>query len=454
MTVTGIITQPRSTATLAVGLQLDFSIPLTGTTANLLLGVSYWPIKPNNSDPTQRARLSMRIDPESILPAPTINDILGVFGGLSWSDVTAAIPLLQQLTTAISVTCVPVELERAPKGGPTIASFSISAPISGLKLLPKLIVESATLDITYISSSWHARIETTLLFADRYRCHALLILPTKDDAGKFEFSNLDDTFTFGAFVKEIDSTIDIATIPVIGPETLASISLSFFSITAIFVDNALSVTSFAVQINWDTSSIQQLKVSNNRLTINWSRRPFCNTPSIIGQPDLGGGGKENSWRVDWEGLLFDNWILSAGLQYSRITQKSQPSKSELVLAGSILNLAIEDVSASDLTNSLTGDSTGPSSLWQASVPPDSYFSLRQLAINCVLGEEQVCGIGAEASWGRGGSGSAVLVVRNIKPVNPKDSHRAFMLAVAVNNFRFGDLTADADLAQIIDNNLV
>ncbi|KAF9072534.1 hypothetical protein BDP27DRAFT_395642 [Rhodocollybia butyracea] len=453
VTVTGIITQPESLGTLAVGLQIGFSIPLVESTANVLLDVSYWPIKSNNRDPTQRSKLHMRIDPESALPAPTIDNILRALGGFSWSAVTTAIPLLQQLTTAVSVTNVVVELERAPAGGPVIALFSISALISNLKLIPKLTVEKAVLDLTYTGSSWRAQIETTILFADQYRCQTLLILPTKDVAGKFEFVNLDDAFTFGAFVKEIDPTIDITTIPVIGSETLASISLGSFSLTATFVGNSLSVTSFAVEIVWDTSSIKQLNVSNNRLTINWSRRPFPNIPAIVGQVDPSSGGTENSWRLNWEGLLSDNWILSAGFQFSRLKLGSQPTKSELILAGSILNLSDTDVSAADLTNSLTGDGTGPSSLWQGSMPSDSSFSMRELAVNCMLGEDQVYGIGAKAIWGQGGSGSAVLVVRGIQPANPNDSHWAFMLAIAVENFCFRDLTSDVDLGQAVDNNL-
>ncbi|KAF5373520.1 hypothetical protein D9757_010480 [Collybiopsis confluens] len=454
VTISGILTQPQSLKTLSVGLKLDFAIQLKPATANILLGVSCWPIKRIANDPTQRTKLTMSIDPQSTLPYPSVDDFLAALGGEYWSAVTTAIPFLAQLKS-ITVNTVFVELESALNSATrAIATFSISATITQLQLLPKLVIEKAQIDLTKTGSTWRAQINTTLLFAGKHRCQALLIFPTKERAGKFEFLNLDDAFTLGAFVKEISPSIDLTTIPIIGSPTLETISLKSFSITALFEANKLSVTSFSVQVNFDTSDIEQLKLSNNQIKIHWSSSSYPNVPSISGKEDIGIGGSGSFWKVDWEGVFSNDWILSAGLQYSRFTENSITS-SKIVLSGAILNLNTTNVSAGGLTDFLTNNGTQQSSLWSASVPSKSSFTLKQLAINFVLGEDSMYGIGASAHWGKNGSasGSAVLVIRRIKPAQVNASHWAFMLAVSVDSFHFGDLISDSELAQTVDDNL-
>ncbi|KAA1478245.1 hypothetical protein DENSPDRAFT_662450 [Dentipellis sp. KUC8613] len=447
-----ILLQPK-TSPFAVALELDYSLNIAPEYSDIHFRLSYWP---NKGTSAQRMSVSLLVDPMAALPPPTLDAVLSKFFSKSWQDITAAFPLLGSLTEAISMTEASLEIGK----NCTTTAFSIGAKVLDLAVLsqPSLILENADLSLQYSGNVWTGQLTAQLLFANKYRSVATLILPTKHAAGSLEFRNLDEDFTFGKMVSQIDSAIDVTSVPIVG-SSIASVRLDSGRIQLETVNDALTITSFEIDMAWGQQSVAQLNTSASRLIIGWQKTALLNVPSVAGAADT--AAVSNHWTVHWEGSISDNWHLSADLQYSNIRLSDDAKNAKgaegtelLVVSGAILNIA-GDLRAGDLTDVLTSSADKQSALWKGTLPQNvgSNFSLRQCALNCALGKNTTVGVAAQASWGQSGRGTAALVVQRVEDSSQTGSPWAFALAIGVQNFRFADILSDSQLAAMVDSAL-
>ncbi|KAA1478240.1 hypothetical protein DENSPDRAFT_662235 [Dentipellis sp. KUC8613] len=253
-------------------------------------------------------------------------------------------------------------------------------------------------------------------------------------------------------VSQIDSAIDLKSVPIVG-DSVATVRLDSGRIQIDVVDNALAITSFEIDLAWGQQAVGQLNTSASHLVIGWQKAALQNVASVAGP--AGTATVSNHWTVRWEGIISENWHLSADLQYSNI-QVSESAKATdlLVVSGAVLNTA-GDLQAGELTNVLTSSADKKNTLWQDTLPRNvgSTFTLRQCAINCALGGGTLIGVAAQASWGLNGRGTAALIVQKIENPSETSGRWAFALAIGVQNFRFSDILSDSQLATMVDNAL-
>ncbi|KDR74109.1 hypothetical protein GALMADRAFT_603196 [Galerina marginata CBS 339.88] len=413
-----------------IGLQLDYLLDFPETSSSINLQLTCWPMQAEQTFTSGTVPLlSVRLDTNGGNP-PSIGTILQKVTNSSWDTVQAAIPILGDLSDAISIVEVSLEIGEDLNNNPSITAFSIRAHIDKLTLLntPSIVVGSADLAIVYEDMEWKAALRTHLLFADRFICIADLILPTKTEPGYFRFNNLDDDFTFDELAKSIDSTIDLGTVPIIGSDALKTLRLGHIMVQVQYVQDALLLSAFEVELTWGRQNIGQIRTFANRLTLRWQK--LADT---------------QSWSIAWEGQIGAKWHLSAGIQYASGTT------SKLVIGGDISNIGGRTL-ASELVDSLTwtdADSGGATTVWEDTLPStvSSGFSLDRCRVLIELGETNVYMVAGQASWGKDSQFAAVLLVEEIA------STWGFTFALAVKKFRFTDLYEDSQLAQLIDTHL-
>jgi len=414
-----------------VGLQFDYLLDFPETSSSINLQVTCWPIQAEQTfTPGMVPLLSVRLDTYERNP-PSIGTILRKITNSSWETVKEAIPILGDLTDAISIIEASLDIAKDLNNNPSITVFSIQAHVDRLTLLntPSIVVASADLAVVHEYGEWKAALRTHLLFAERFTCIADLLLPTKTEPGYFRFDNLDDDFTFDELAKSIDSTIDLASVPIIGSDALKTLRLGHITLQVQYVENVPRLSAFEVELTWANQNIGQIRTSANRLTLRWQKLA-----------------DNQSWTIGWEGQIGANWHLSAGVQYV------SAGTSKVVVGGDITNVEGR-TPASDLVNSLTWtetDSGGTPTVWEDTLPSTVYsgFSLDRCSVLIDLGETNVHMVAGQASWGKDGQFAAVLLVEKVS------SAWGFTFALAVKNFRFTDIYKDSQLAQLIDTHLV
>ncbi|KAG8769661.1 hypothetical protein FRC12_004823, partial [Ceratobasidium sp. 428] len=450
--VTVALVRPKPRSPFAIGLQLDYALDVEPNRAKLLFQMSYWPIKGLQN--SYRTSVGFRSDDESELPPASIDDVLAKIAGLSWKQVTDSIPALGSVTKAISITQGSLAIDSAK----TVSGFSIQARIQDLVLLssPSLKVEAAGLIVDYNGTSWNGRFASRFLFADKFNCAAEVVLPSVNTTGRISFQNLDDGLTTGELAKAINPSIDLATVPIIGGSFLAHLRLEQAAIEVAYAEGTHFISSFLVGLNWDPHDIGQLKTSYNQLSISWHKgSPARPIPSIEGSgasEEIAGTG--STWEVNWEGILFTDWHLSAILRRSSLKTTGGESKSVTILSGAIVDSAGR-IQSGSLVNSFASTPDGSSdSLWSQTVPSHvtSSFELKQCAVSLALGDDiQTFGVGARATWGKAAEGTGLVIVERLKTSVAAKSKWGFAFAISVSNFRFSDFVTNSSLVQAIDD---
>lgn len=461
-------------------------------------------------------RAAIQIDRSKQLPAPSINKILDkISPGSTWDNLKSAIPMLGDIASTITVTDVEMDLDwEISSSTYKVARFSINAQITDLQLLssPAIAIDTASITLIYTGTYWSGRIETEIFFADQYRCSAALLLPTPDEPGSFQFNNLSEDFTLGAFVQEIGQGMDLKQIPIIGSSAIADLRLEYFSLGLGKTSTGTEVTECSVELDWPSQDVGQLPTRNNTLAINWKKTGNSYVPSILAPEPTGNLNMSNIWSIQWQGNITNSLYLDATVQrgtFQLIGHRDEPldanedanassggadrkeEVSETVLFGQIYQQEQQLTDAGALTNLLTGTAEKTSTLWQDNMPKDvnSTFTLQRCAVSIVLGEQDAYAVGAQATWGDEGKGSAVLIVKRLStsPVDPSNpphpsnstnptdpanpsgqpstpdnspptgnqgSQWGFTLAVSVQNLRIKDLSPPEALTDLIDSNLV
>ncbi|KDR74129.1 hypothetical protein GALMADRAFT_227824 [Galerina marginata CBS 339.88] len=414
-----------------IGVQLDYLLDFPESSSSINLQLTCWPMQVEQTFTSGTSPLlSVRLDTYGTNP-PSIGTILQKIANSSWDTVKAAIPILGSLTDAISIVEVSLDIAKDGSNNPSITAFSIQAHVDTLTLLntPSIVVASADLAVAYESQEWKAALRTQLLFADRFICIADLVLPTKTEPGYFRFDNLDDDFTFDELAKSIDPTIDLGSVPIIGSDTLKTLRLGHIMVQVQYIEDVLRLSAFEVELTWGSQSIGQIQTFANRLTLRWQK--------------LAG---TQSWTIGWEGQIGSNWQFSAGIQYA------SGNTSQLVIGGDITNIGGK-TAASKLVNTLTSteaNSVGTTTVWQDTLPStvSSGFALDRCSVLVELGDTDTYMIAGQASWGADAQFASVLLVEKVT------SDWGFTFALAVRNFRFSDIYADSQLAQLVDTHLV
>ncbi|KAG9124566.1 hypothetical protein FRC07_011106 [Ceratobasidium sp. 392] len=434
LSLTVALLKPKTGSSFTVGLQLDYALDVDTNHAKLLFRMSYWPIKGlANSHHTS---VGFQSDNKSGLPPPSINDVLVKFTNTTWAQVTNSIPVLGSITKAISITQGLLGIDDGKK----ISGFLIRAQIRNLTLLssPSLIIEAAELVVDYNGASWNGRFTSEFLLTDNFRFVAEIVLPSVNLPGSVSFKNLDDHFTCGELVKAIDPSIDLSTVPIVGGELLASLRLDRASLEITYADGKHFISGFMIALTWGDQDVGYLKTSKNDISISWRK-----------------DGTGSTWVVDWEGVLYTDWHLSASLQRSTIKPDEGPSKSVIILSGAVLD-PISRIQSSSLIDSFTSSSPTSGSSWEQTVPKNvtGSFQLKESSVILVIGSEsQNFAVSARATWGKGGEGIGLIMVNRSKPRSKSTLEWGFAFAVGVTNFRFTDIVLDSSLAQSIDDAL-
>jgi hypothetical protein len=448
------IIRPQA-ATTTYTFRVEFDITISNDYAPLHLGLSYEFSKAEDKRTSTAMCVQLSTKTAPNIPAPPIGAFLETFTQSTWENVAKAIPVLKEVANAIYVTRASLEVTRPVQGSASVSAFAISAGLSNLVLLdkPSLIVECGELDFAYFRNSWTARIKTSMLFGGKYKCSATLTLPTADEAGGFEFINNDESFTAGALVSALDLGLDLKDVPVIG-SAIADVRFKYLSLSVHNVDGKLQLSGFTLQLGWDDHKIDDLVLSGSRLTIDWKRETFQSVKCISAPSSLPAF---VNWSVQWEGMITDDWRLSASVQSFVPTQAvregSEPTR-QTILSGTIFNIHTSKP-ADSLTN-LIGSSDGqPASIWNNTELCQHFkphFTLERCMIHLSVGLETMYAVGARARWGLEASGSALLILKKVEQAGSKTWGFAF--AVAVHQFRFAEFCSDSWLSQFFDGNLV
>lgn len=413
-----------------VGLQLDYFLDFPETKSSITLQLTCWPLQVEQTfTPGTVPILSVRLDTYGRNP-PSIGTILQKIMNSSWDAVKRAIPVLGDLTDAISIVEASLDIAKDSNNNPSITAFSIKARVDRLTLLntPSIVVTSADLAVMH-ETEWKASLMTHLLFAGRFICTADLLLPTIVKPGYFRFDNLDDNFTFDELAKSIDPTIDLASVPIIGSDALKTLRLGHIMVEVQYVQNVLRLSAFEVELTWARQNIGQIRTFANRLTLRWQKLA-----------------EAQSWTIGWEGQIGAVWHLSAGIQYI----SAGTSKRRIVVGGDITNIGGR-TPASELVDSLTWtEAEGTPKVWEDTLPStvSSGFSLDRCSVLLDLGETDIHMIAGRASWGKDSQFAAVLLVEKVASV------WGFTFGLAVKNFHFTDIYKDSQLAQLVDTHLV
>jgi hypothetical protein len=449
MTLAVILRHPTSGASFSIGLKLEYNFNISAEYADMLFQMTYWRLGGDTtpSDNIHRLMLTVRSDPSNSLPPPSIGSMLNKLGS-SWTNVTAAIPILGVLTESIVVHELSVEI--GPKA--VISGFSITAQVIELSIFinPSLVLQNADLTLSYDGASWAGQIAAQLVIANKYRFQALFILPTQVGPGTLEFENVDDDFTFGELVNLIDPSLDLRMVPLIGGDTLSTIRLDRLSVQFEYISSSLTIVSFNLVLTWP-QSLGNISMISNSLVVRWQKKALVSVPSVAGPS--GDSIAHNNWTIRWEGAMSPSWHISAGLQLSNIEVSPQTQRRYTVVSGALLNTS-GDFTAGDLANSLaTNSDGGQSTIWQDIMPNDvtSVFTIRRCALNIAMCDESILGVAAEASWGSSGCGVAALLIQKL---DSSSFPWAFAFTISVKNFQFSSLLTDSTLASMIDNALV
>jgi hypothetical protein len=255
---------------------------------------------------------------------------------------------------------------------------------------------------------------------------------------------LSEDFTLHAFVQEIDPSIDLDSIPVIGKSLeLANTRLSRATIQ-IMNDNGLSIPAFDIELTWGPQNIGQFQAQSSQLLLSWRNVPF-RTPADGDTDNL----SASHWSVQWEGYVFADWFLSAQLQYTTATETT-PRR--LLLSGEILDTSRRR-QVSDIVNRLTAtNGSVKNQVWEASMAPaiNSKFTLDRLFLSARIGGTDAYAVAGQASWGVGGVGSAVLLFEKGAEAEVSSD---FTFTVGVENLQMSDIF-DSALARGVEANLV
>ncbi|EUC62833.1 hypothetical protein RSOL_457310, partial [Rhizoctonia solani AG-3 Rhs1AP] len=257
--------------------------------------------------------------------------------------------------------------------------------------------------------------------------------------GGMSIRNLSDEFTLDALAKAIDPQADLENVPIIGSQTLASLRLENASLEIVRSQQGYSISAFEVALDWNPNhrtKIGELETFGNRLSIGMYKASSA---------DSGERDPEQAWFVRWEGGVFDNWHLSASLEYSRSEEENL-----VVLSGVIFN-PHGSVNPAGLIGSWSGSSSKDTSLlWGETVPHEvkQSFELQDCKVSATIGSKKTFMCSARATWGDG-QVSGVLVIENHNPTE-LDSKWGFAFALDVSNFCFKDLAPSFPLAEQID----
>ena len=450
MTLAVILRHPTSGASFNIGLKLEYKLNISAEYADMLFQMTYWRLKGDTapSNNIHRLMLAVRSDRSHGLPPPSIGSVLYKLFGLSWTNVTAAIPILGVLTESIIVHELSVEIGSEA----IISGFSITAQVTELSIFtnPLLVLQNADLTLSYNDASWAGQLAAQLVIANKYRFQALFVLPTQAGPGTLEFENVDDDFTFGELVNLIDPSIDLRMVPLIGGDTLSTICPDRLSVQFEYINSTLSIVSFDVGLTWE-QSLGNISMISNSLVVQWQKEALVSVPSVAGP--TGDSIAHNNWTIRWEGAMSPSWHISAGLQLSNIEVSPQTQRRYSVVSGALLNTSA-DFTAGDLANSLATNSDGSqSTIWQDIMPHNvmSVFTIRRCALNFAMGDESILGVAAEASWGSSGRGIAALIIQKL---DSSSFPWAFAFTISAQNFQFSSLLTDSTLASTVDDALV
>lgn len=453
--ITVALYHPQSVKTLSVGLKIEFSLNIAPLNADLLFALSVRPSDQSTVDRDKQISISVASDPVSKLSVPSIDDILKRFGGQSWNNVVDSFPCLKSLTSSVLFTSASLEVDLSAQESLRISSFTISLKIKDLELLdsPKLVVEEGVLILEYSQANgWNGQLETTMLYGSKYEVATRIVLPSASTEGSFTFRNLNDDFTLGALVKEVNSSdAELTTVPLLDSEALSSLRLSTASLYVGIDGGSLSLTGINIEIEWERLSAGNLRTYANMLVLGWRKDKLANVSAIDGSASET---TQSTWRIEWEGQISKTWAITASAQFSNILDSDQKELRRLVLSGSILNMD-DQMFLSDITNTLTAPTSEcEGTLWHETLPSQIHnsFTVRRSVFNCSMDpSSSVFAVGASASWGDHSGGKVVLIVQKTKD----EGHPwSFLAAISVHDFKLMDLHTDNELAGMVDKHLV
>ncbi|CAE6456285.1 unnamed protein product [Rhizoctonia solani] len=441
---TVVIPNAKSLSTL--GMELDFELVIDPNCSNPRFQLSYYPVT-GLEDPF-RTNIDLRTDKNVKLDPPTIDQVLQKFKNLYSEKLDESIPILQPIlqTTSIAHGSFVINARKVP-------GFSLSAQIHDLELIPSpsIKVIAGDLIMDYNGTSWSSRLSGQILFANKFYCTAEVVLPRINAGGGMYLRSLTSDFTWGDLIKEIDSRAELANVPIMGNEDLASLPLDKAVLDIVHTKQGIAISNFELPLSCRFKDIGQMKTFGNRLLIDW--REDSLTDTIASATDSETTDPTKSWTVRWEGGLFESWHLSVSLRYL----KANPTNSidgVVELLGSISNprgtIPVNELF--DRWSKSSTDSPGQRAVLSDTTPS---FHLQDCEVHVITGKgAHSFSCNTRVTWGQTGVGSGHLTINRSGGDSPKsDLKWRFLLKLSVYDFRFTDLV-DSDIAEQINEALV
>ena len=143
----------------------------------------------------------------------SLNDFLQVFGLSHILQAAHRIPILSSLLASIELKQLVLAMNTKRK---EVNEFVLELMIFNWIIIPeKVIVEEASITMSYIDSSWASKFDTTITFNNQYSVNAHIELGDPNRPSKFSFANPNSDFTIAKFL-DVFGLGNLNSLPVVG----------------------------------------------------------------------------------------------------------------------------------------------------------------------------------------------------------------------------------------------